>query len=352
MGTIRFENVTKQFPGMERPAVDQCSLEVAEGNFIVILGPSGCGKTTLMKMVNRLYEPSAGTIYMDDQDIQQMSATTLRRQIGYVIQQIGLFPHMTVAKNVSVTPRLLHWEQARIDQRIDELLDLVDLPPAEYRDRYPAQLSGGQQQRVGVARALAGDPDVILMDEPFGAVDAITRESLQDELLDLQRHLRKTILFVTHDVDEALRLADQVVVMQRGQIVQYAPPLTILTQPATDFVNQLVSADDVVRQLSLIRVTAAMQPLTASFRANGQPTINSQRSLRSALSQLLRPEVTELIVEEEGEPRGLLSLQNIQAHTDNDQNGKREERNGQTVGHPLSTGDAIAIVDAHVETTK
>jgi len=317
MGTIRFEQVSKQFPGMARPAVDNCSLEVAEGNFVVILGPSGCGKTTLMKMVNRLYDPSAGTIYLDGQDIQQMSATALRRQIGYVIQQIGLFPHMTVAKNVSVVPRLLRWEQARIERRVDELLELVDLPPDEYRDRYPAQLSGGQQQRVGVARALAGDPDVILMDEPFGAVDAITRESLQDELLELQRQLHKTILFVTHDVDEALRLADRIVIMQRGRIVQYAPPLAILNQPATAFVNQLVSADDAVRQLSLIQVTAAMQPLPPHFRANGQPTIGGEQSLRSALSHLLRAEVSELVVVEDGKQTGLLSLQDIQTHAEN-----------------------------------
>ena len=324
MGTIRFENVSKEFPGMGRPAVDNCSLEVTEGNFVVILGPSGCGKTTLMKMVNRLYDPSAGTIYLDGQDVQQISATKLRRQIGYVIQQIGLFPHMTVAKNVSVVPRLLHWEQEKIDRRVDELLDLVDLPPAEYRDRYPAQLSGGQQQRVGVARALAGDPDVILMDEPFGAVDAITRESLQDELLDLQRQLHKTILFVTHDVDEALRLADQIVIMQRGQIVQYAPPLEILSRPANGFVNQLVGGDDMVRQLSLVRVEKVMQPLPPDFRNNGQPTIESQHTLRTALSRLLRSDVEELVVVENGTRTGLLSLQDIQTHDQLETNGQRE----------------------------
>lgn len=329
MGTIRFAEVSKNFPGMARPAVDECSLAVDEGSFVVILGPSGCGKTTLMKMVNRLYDPSAGTIYLNDKDIQQINATELRRQIGYVIQQIGLFPHMTVAKNVSVTPRLLGWEQRRIDRRVDELLALVDLAPDEYRNRYPAQLSGGQQQRVGVARALAGDPDVILMDEPFGAVDAITRESLQDELLDLQRQLHKTILFVTHDVDEALRLADQIVIMQQGRIVQYAPPLAILSQPATDFVKQLVSADDVVRQLSLIRITAAMRALPANFRAHDQPTIDADQSLRSALSQLLRADVTELVVVEDGKQVGLLSLEEIRMHAEQGQaNGTPSQLNG------------------------
>ncbi|MEZ4617565.1 MAG: ABC transporter ATP-binding protein [Caldilineaceae bacterium] len=322
MGTIRFENVSKEFPGMGRPAVNGCSLEVAEGNFVVILGPSGCGKTTLMKMVNRLYDPTSGTIYLDERDVQQINATDLRRQIGYVIQQIGLFPHMTVAQNVSVVPRLLKWEQARTDRRVDELLDLVDLPPAEYRDRYPAQLSGGQQQRVGVARALAGDPDVILMDEPFGAVDAITRESLQDEMLALQHQLHKTILFVTHDVDEALRLADQIVIMQSGQIVQYATPLEILTTPANDFVNQLVGGDDMVRQLSLVRVEAAMQPLPSSFRRNGEPTIEGERSLRTALSHLLRVDTEQLVVTENGTQTGLLSLADIRAHAERGENGE------------------------------
>ncbi|MEZ4864872.1 MAG: ABC transporter ATP-binding protein [Caldilineaceae bacterium] len=325
MGAIRFEQVSKEFPGMSRPAVDHCSLEVSDGKFVVILGPSGCGKTTLMKMVNRLYDPSSGTIYLDGKDVQQINATELRRQIGYVIQQIGLFPHMTVAQNISVVPRLLRWDQARTARRVDELLDLVDLPPGEYRERYPAQLSGGQQQRVGVARALAGNPDVILMDEPFGAVDAITRESLQNEMLALQRKVHKTILFVTHDVDEALRLADQIVIMQAGRIVQYATPLELLSSPANDFVNQLVGGDDMVRQLSLVRVEAAMQRLPAAFQGNGQPTIERGRSLREALSHLLRGDTAELIVTEQGAQTGLLSLDDIRAHAESVNNGEREE---------------------------
>ena len=216
---------------MSRPAVNDVSFTVESGQFVVFLGPSGCGKTTFMKMVNRLYEPTSGEIYIDEQPIHQTDVTTLRRQIGYVIQQIGLFPHMTVSQNVAVVPRLLGWPDDRASpQRVDELLDLVALPPDEYRDRYPAQMSGGQRQRVGVARALAGDPGVILMDEPFGAIDAITRTELQDSLLELQRRLRKTILFVTHDVDEALRLADKIVILREGQVVQYDTPLQILTR--------------------------------------------------------------------------------------------------------------------------
>jgi len=315
MGALRFDHVHKQFTGMNRPAVDDCDFTVNDGEFIVLLGPSGCGKTTLLKMVNRLYDPSAGTIYIDHTDIQQINVTQLRRQIGYVIQQVGLFPHMTVAQNVSVVPELLHWDKSRIRERVDELLALVDLAPDQYRDRYPSQLSGGQQQRVGVARALAGDPDLILMDEPFGAVDAITRTTLQDELLKLQRQLRKTILFVTHDVDEALRLADKIVVMRNGKIVQYATPLDLLSHPADDFVNELVSGDDLVRQLGLVRVESAMQALPANFHVNGQPTITHDQNLREALSRLLRTNVPTLVVTTNDAPTGLLTLDDIRAST-------------------------------------
>lgn len=316
MGTLRFDHVTKQFPGMDRLAVDDCSLTVDDGEFIVLLGPSGCGKTTLLKMVNRLYDPSSGTIYLDDQDIQQANVTQLRRQIGYVIQQVGLFPHMTVAQNIRVVPELLGWEKSRMGERVDELLALVDLPPAQYRDRYPSQLSGGQQQRVGVARALAGDPDLILMDEPFGAVDAITRASLQDEMLKLQRQLRKTILFVTHDVDEALRLADRIVIMRAGKIVQYDTPIDILSQPADAFVNELVGGDDMVRQLGLVRVESAMQDLPATFHLNGQPTIACDQNLREALSRLLRTNAGALVVLDDEIPTGLLTLDDIRAKTE------------------------------------
>ncbi|MCA1993468.1 MAG: ATP-binding cassette domain-containing protein, partial [Coleofasciculus sp. S288] len=219
MSTIRFEEVSLKFPSASHPAVNGCTCEIEAGQLVVILGPSGCGKTTLLKMVNRLYEPTLGTIYLDGTDIRKLKVTKLRQQIGYVIQQTGLFPHMTVAENIAVVPKLLGWSRTRYQARIDELLTLVELPPQEYRNRYPAQLSGGQQQRIGLARALAGDPQVMLMDEPFGAIDAITRETLQDEILRLQRQLKKTILFVSHDVEEALRLADKIMIMQKGQIV-------------------------------------------------------------------------------------------------------------------------------------
>ncbi len=312
MSTIRFENVSKQFTNASRTAVDNISFVVDEGGFVVLLGPSGCGKTTLLKMINRLYEPTSGAIYLGQQDVRQMDATILRRQIGYVIQQIGLFPHLTVAKNVAIVPELLRWEPERITARVDELLTLVDLPPAEYRDRYPSQMSGGQRQRVGVARALAGDPGVILMDEPFGAIDAITRTGLQDELLRLQRKLKKTIVFVTHDVEEALRLADKIVIMRDGRIVQYDTPFNILSHPANQFVRDLIGADDIVRQLSLIRVESAMEPLPPGDDLNGYPTIACDDNLRRALSTLLGSAAPALTVLDTGQPVGRLTLAGIQ----------------------------------------
>lgn len=311
MSAIRFEHVTRQFAGTARPAVDNCSFEVEEGSFVVLLGPSGCGKTTLLKMINRLYEPTSGRIFIDGLDICKFKVTTLRQRIGYVIQQIGLFPHMTVAQNVAVVPDLLGWPREQIARRVDELLTLIELPPDEYRDRYPSQLSGGQQQRVGLARALAGNPRLLLMDEPFGAIDAMTRAGLQTELLRLQRQLKKTILFVTHDVEEALRLADKIIIMQAGRIVQYDTPFTILTQPANAFVHELVGADDMVRQLSLLRVESAMADIPSNYHRNGEPTIDAQDDLRAALSLLLRTGAHALTVLRDARAVGILSLEHI-----------------------------------------
>ncbi|MEB3356454.1 MAG: ABC transporter ATP-binding protein [Synechococcales bacterium] len=322
MSTIRFEQVSLTFPRSTHPAVDQCSCEVRSGELVVILGPSGCGKTTLLKMVNRLYEPTAGKIFLNETPIRRLKATTLRQQIGYVIQQSGLFPHMTVAQNVAVVPRLLGWDKARIADRVDELLELVAIAPEQYRDRYPAQLSGGQQQRVGIARALAGDPNVLLMDEPFGAIDAITRAALQEEILRLQRQLHKTILFVSHDVEEALRLADRLLIMQAGRIVQYDTPFNILTRPANGFVHELLGADDMVRQLSLLSVERAMVPLSSGNGKDGhdgpqagdrqgQPAIARYDSLRDALSLLLRTGAKELTVVDSQGAVGVLTLEHI-----------------------------------------
>lgn len=311
MSAIRFEQVSLRFAGAAYPAVDNCSCEIETGKLVVILGPSGCGKTTLLKMVNRLYEPTSGKIYLDGADIRQMKVTKLRQQIGYVIQQSGLFPHMTVAQNVAVVPKLLGWSGIRIQSRVDELLSLVELPPGEYRDRYPAQLSGGQQQRIGLARALAGDPNVMLMDEPFGAIDAITRATLQDEILRLQRKLQKTILFVSHDVEEALRLADRILILEKGHIVQYDTPFNILTQPVNQFVHDLVGADDMVRQLSLLRVETAMTEMPQNYNSNGGPTIARHDNLRHALSLILRTGAPKLIVVDGESAVGVLTLEHI-----------------------------------------
>ena len=311
MSAIEFDQVSLRFSGSTHPAVDGCSFEVKIGELVVILGPSGCGKTTLLKMVNRLYEPTTGRIYLDGQNIRKIKVTKLRRQIGYVIQQSGLFPHMTVAQNIAVVPQLLGWSRPKIQVRIDELLALVDLMPAEYRDRYPAQLSGGQQQRVGLARALAGNPKVMLMDEPFGAIDAITRTALQDEILRLQRQLKKTILFVSHDVEEALRLADRILIMQQGKIVQFDTPFKLLTQPTNQFVHNLLGADDMVRQLSLVRVGTAMTAAPTDYQDVNAPALSTGDSLRDALSLILRTGAPQLTVLEDGAPIGVLTLEHI-----------------------------------------
>ena len=311
MGNILFEQVTLQFAGMARPAVNQVTCEIQSGELVVILGPSGCGKTTLLKMVNRLYDPTAGRITIAGQNIKDLRPTTLRQKIGYVIQQSGLFPHMTVANNVAVVPKLLKWPSAKIQARVDELLQLVKLPPDDYRDRYPAQLSGGQQQRVGIARALAGNPDYMLMDEPFGAIDAITRSALQAEILRLHQQLGKTILFVSHDVDEALRLGDRIIVMNAGRIVQFDTPFKLLTQPADPFVHQLLGADDMVRQLGQVSVDAALMPLPEAFHPEHHPAVEANANLRDALSIILRTGAPELAVVRQGQPVGRLTLDHI-----------------------------------------
>jgi len=252
---IRLEAVTKRYPEQDRPAVDGVSLTIEAGETVMFVGPSGCGKTTLLKMLNRLIEPTSGRIFLGDEDVTGQDPDRLRRRIGYVIQAGGLFPHMTVAHNVAMVPRMLKWDRARIAERVDELLDLVGLDPAVYRDRYPRELSGGQQQRVGVARALAADPPVLLMDEPFGAVDPITRQRLQDELLRIQEELGKTIVFVTHDFDEAVKLGDRIVVFDVGaRVVQYDTPERILAEPAEDYVADFVGAGATLKQLTLTRV--------------------------------------------------------------------------------------------------
>ncbi len=249
---IRLDKLTKRFPGQSTPAVEELTLEIPAGEIVVFVGPSGCGKTTTMRMINRLIEPSSGRIFLGDDDVTKINPDQLRRRIGYVIQQVGLFPHMTITENIGLVPQLLGWGKSRIRERADELLELVGLEPATYRQRYPKELSGGQQQRVGVARALAADPPVMLMDEPFGAIDPITRERLQNEFLRLQQLIRKTIVFVTHDIHEAIKLGHRIAILDKGsRVAQYDTPERILSHPADDFVAEFIGPGASVRSLGL-----------------------------------------------------------------------------------------------------
>ncbi len=251
---ISIRDVTKVFPGSSTAAVDHLSLEIPEGEIVVLVGPSGCGKTTTLKMINRVIEPTSGSILIGGEDATAVEPHVLRRRIGYVIQQVGLFPHRTIAENIGTVPRLLGWDEARTAARVMELIETVGLG-IELADRYPTELSGGQQQRVGVARALAADPPVLLMDEPFGAVDPIVRARLQGELLDLQARLHKTIVFVTHDIDEAIRLGSRVALLNVGGVLeQYAPPFELLQEPANDFVADFLGSDRGLRRLSLMPI--------------------------------------------------------------------------------------------------
>jgi osmoprotectant transport system ATP-binding protein len=304
---IRMQGIRVRYPAQARDAVDGVDLDVPPGRFVVLLGPSGCGKSTLLRTINRLVEPQAGTIFIDDADIRAGDAVSLRRGIGYVIQAVGLFPHLTIGENIAVVPELLQWDRERIRERVDDLLRLVRLDPQRYRDRRPRELSGGEQQRVGVARALAARPRLLLMDEPFGAVDAIVRLALQDETVAIHRALGTTIVFVTHDVDEALRVADRIVVMNEGRVVQYDTALRILTHPATPFVAQLLDAGDVIRRLGLLRAGEAMRP------AAGEPSqavIAPGQSLREALNLLLDGS-DRIDVVDGGRPVGILAFDDI-----------------------------------------
>ncbi len=269
---IVLDGVTKKYLGTKAAAVDNVHMTIPAGEIVMLVGPSGCGKTTTMKMINRLIEPTSGRILIGEEDVTHKDADALRRRIGYVIQGAGLFPHYTVGDNIALVPRLLKWDKKRVDDRVAELLDLVSLDPAIYKDRYPRELSGGQQQRVGVARALAADPPVLLMDEPFGAVDPITRQRLQDELLRLQVELRKTIVFVTHDFDEAVKLGDRIAILDVGsRIVQYDTPEQILTNPANDFVRGFVGAGSALKQLNLTRVRDIHRHEAATIRMGEDP---------------------------------------------------------------------------------
>ena len=317
MAKIALEAITKQYPGTNKPAVDAVSFEVPEGSTCLLVGTSGSGKTTVLRMVNRLIEPTSGRIVIDGKNVLEENPILLRRRIGYVIQQVGLFPHMTVAENVRVTAEIAGgWTKQHLAERVDELLDLVGLPPDEYRSRFPRQLSGGQQQRVGLARALATDPAILLMDEPFGALDAITRARMQDELLRVQRDVHKTILFVSHDIEEAFKLGDQIAVLSEGKLIQLGSPIELLANPANDFVRQLVGADSILRQLQYLPVSVAMESeLDSNAASPGStlPTCTSSATLLQAMFMLIEKNVTALSVvdEESGEQVGYVTLSSI-----------------------------------------
>jgi osmoprotectant transport system ATP-binding protein len=308
--SVSYQGATKRYGDSAAPAVDHLDLEVEAGEICVLVGPSGCGKTTSMRMVNRMIELSEGDILIGGESVKRKNAAKLRREIGYVIQQVGLFPHRTIAQNIATVPQLLGWDKDRTRTRIDELLDLVGLDP-ELKDRYPVQLSGGQQQRVGVARALAVDPPVMLMDEPFGAIDPIARERLQNEFLRLQANIRKTVLFVTHDIDEAIKMGDRIAIMkQHGRVEQYATPAEVLMAPANEFVEDFVGADRALKRLSLMRVGDVNL-----WRA---PNARPGQSTAEVRAELDHPDVEvpyALLLDDRNRPTGWLTQRDLAGDT-------------------------------------
>ena len=313
---IELTDVTKIYRGQSEPAVDKVSLHIPAGEIVVLVGPSGCGKTTTMKMINRLIEPTSGRITIGGTDVLKLDADEHRRNVGYVIQQIGLFPHMRVADNIGLVPRMLGWNRKRVALRVDELLDVVGLP-AEYARRYPRELSGGQQQRVGVARALAADPPVMLMDEPFGATDPITRERLQNEFLRLQQELHKTIVFVTHDFDEALKLGDRIAVLRSQSVIaQYDTPQAILAAPADDYVASFIGAGGQLKRLALLPLREAQLQPSGDAPANAR-TVAADGTLRDALDAMLSAGADTVVVTEDGTRQGhalgAVSIQGVMA---------------------------------------
>jgi osmoprotectant transport system ATP-binding protein len=295
---IRLERVTKRYPGGQL-AVRELTIEFPTGQLTMLVGPSGCGKTTTLKMINRLIEPTEGRIFHDEQDVTHVDPVALRLRMGYVIQNVGLFPHMSIADNVATVPRLLGWDRKRIQQRVTELLELVGLDPKQFARRYPHQLSGGQRQRVGVARALGADPPVLLMDEPFGAIDRIARERLQNEFLRIQREVRKTVIFVTHDIDEAIKLGDRIAIMNLGRLEQYDTPTAILAKPASDLVIDLLGPDRGLKRLSVtpIDLNALERP----------PVVHADDSMSDARRLLDSRWDRAVVVDRNGKPVGELS---------------------------------------------
>ncbi len=312
---IRFENVVKRYPGEDADAVHNLNLEIQAGTICMLVGPSGCGKTTTMKMINKLIQPTSGAIWIGGRNIDTVDTIELRLSIGYIIQDTGLFPHMTVGENIAVVPGELRWKKDRIHARIDELLELVDLEPRTFRHKKPHELSGGQKQRVGVARALAADPPLMLMDEPFGALDPITRAKLQDEFLHIQEKIRKTIVFVTHDIEEAIKMGDTIAVLKGGQIVQLSSPMEILSNPADPFVSELIGGRNSLKMLSLMRCGPMMKPLSSLPDASQllhPSTLGLRATAQDALSEMLRTGERFVLIQDENQVvRGVVSFQDL-----------------------------------------
>ncbi len=307
---IKLENLTKAFdtPSGTVVAADRISMDVADGEICVLLGPSGCGKTTTLKMINRLIEPTSGKIYIDGKDTDRIDPVELRRTIGYVIQQIGLFPNMTVEENICVVPKLLGWDMGKARQRASDLLATINLDPALYLKRYPKELSGGQQQRVGVARALAADPPVLLMDEPFGAIDPINREVIQDEFLKMHRRLRKTVMFVSHDIDEAVKMADKVAIFRAGKLEQFDSPDNLLAHPASSFIADFVGTDRTLKRLRLIKVRDAMHAKS--------PRVVYTEAVEEAVARMNEQGYEFIVVvDADGRPHGYVDMQAVRERT-------------------------------------
>jgi len=308
---IVLDGVTKKYPGTDSAAVDNIHLDIAPGDIVMLVGPSGCGKTTTMRMINRLIEPTSGRILIDGEDVLSLNDVKLRRTIGYVIQQIGLFPHLTIESNVAMVPKLLGWDKSRTSKRVAEMLGVVGLDPDEFGHRYPRQLSGGQQQRVGVARALAADPPIMLMDEPFGAVDPITRTKLQDEFLNLQQRLKKTIVFVTHDFDEAVKMGDKIAVLDKGsRIAQYATPEEILTSPADDFVAGFVGHGATLKRLQLERLDSLDLHPAEKAEAGIEP-LPIRSTLHDVLDAMIADGLDAVPVVRDGQIIGTVTLEDL-----------------------------------------
>ncbi len=306
---ITLEHVTKQYLGTGVVAVDDLSLHIPEGVTVALIGPSGCGKTTAMRMINRLVDPTTGKILVNGEDVTKVDPVLLRRHIGYVIQQVGLFPHMTIAQNIAAVPKLLGWDQTRITRRTEELLHLVGLDPEQMLERHPAELSGGQRQRVGVARALAADPPVLLMDEPFGALDPIARSLLQTEFRQILKRVRKTVVLVTHDLDEAALLGDRIAIMKSGRIVQYDTPNVVLSHPADPFVENFVGVDRALVRLSLFTASDAM---TSDLPPANTSVVGMSSNLRDALALMVAANSDVLgVVDEFGALKGRLTRESI-----------------------------------------